>query len=113
MVDMDIPADNVPAEQAHAVAPPTRTDDQILPLSKAFTASSMILAIYIQQFWDTMCFNSSTGLYSCQLDEQWCNTPKLGRSRMRVRGVLLHRSITQDVYRTTKKSFKTDTLDLT
>nr|GEZ75341.1 copia protein [Tanacetum cinerariifolium] len=32
---------------------------------KAFTASSTIPAIYIQQFWDTMCFNSSTGLYSC------------------------------------------------
>ncbi|GJY30636.1 putative ribonuclease H-like domain-containing protein [Tanacetum coccineum] len=34
-----------------------------------------------------------------------CNTPKLGRSGIRVRGVLLHRSITQDIYRMTKKSF--------
>nr|GEX53112.1 putative reverse transcriptase domain-containing protein [Tanacetum cinerariifolium] len=42
-----------------------------------------------------------------------CNTPKLGRSGIWDRGVLLHRSITQDIYRTTKKSFKTDTLDLT
>nr|GFB35386.1 putative ribonuclease H-like domain-containing protein [Tanacetum cinerariifolium] len=42
-----------------------------------------------------------------------CNTPKLGRSEIWDRGVLLHRSITQDIYRTTKKSFKTDTLDLT
>ncbi|GJW50134.1 hypothetical protein Tco_0091485 [Tanacetum coccineum] len=42
----------------------------------AFTTSSMILAIYIQHFWDTMCFNSSTGLYSCQLDEQWFNLHK-------------------------------------
>nr|GEY91142.1 hypothetical protein [Tanacetum cinerariifolium] len=42
----------------------------------AFTSSSMILAIYIQQFWDTMCFNSSTGLYSCQLDEKWFNLHK-------------------------------------
>ncbi|GKG15616.1 hypothetical protein Tco_0357939 [Tanacetum coccineum] len=42
-----------------------------------------------------------------------CNTPKLGRSGIRVRGVLLLRSITQDVYRTTKKSFENDTLDLT
>ncbi|GJU15865.1 retrovirus-related pol polyprotein from transposon TNT 1-94 [Tanacetum coccineum] len=112
MADMNIPTDNVPAEQAPAVAPPTRTDDQILPLSKwvpigksnsvldvhkphrnpifpidvallkntnffrAFTASSTIPAIYIQQFWDTMCFNSSTGLYSCQLDEKWFNLHK-------------------------------------
>ncbi|GKF24229.1 putative reverse transcriptase domain-containing protein, partial [Tanacetum coccineum] len=35
----------------------------------------------------------------------YCNTPKLGRSGIRVRGMLLHRSITQDTYRTTKKSF--------
>ncbi|GJU13767.1 retrovirus-related pol polyprotein from transposon TNT 1-94 [Tanacetum coccineum] len=102
-LDVYIMADlNIPVEQAPAVAPPTRTDDQILPLSKwvpigksnnvldvhkpqrnlifpivvallkntnffrAFTASSTIPAIYIQQFWDTMCFNSSTGLYNCK-----------------------------------------------
>ncbi|GJT02482.1 retrovirus-related pol polyprotein from transposon TNT 1-94 [Tanacetum coccineum] len=41
-----------------------------------FTASSTILAIYIQQFWDTMCFNTSTGLYTCQFDEQWFNMHK-------------------------------------
>ncbi|GJZ45691.1 hypothetical protein Tco_0593287 [Tanacetum coccineum] len=112
MADLNIPANDAPVEQAPAVAPPTRTDDQILPLSKwvpigksncvldvhkpqrnpifpiavallkntnffrAFTASSTIPAIYIQQFWDTMCFNSSTGLYSCQLDEQWFNLHK-------------------------------------
>ncbi|GKC95932.1 putative reverse transcriptase domain-containing protein [Tanacetum coccineum] len=44
---------------------------------------------------------------------QDCNTPKLGRSGIRVRGVLLLRSITQDIYRTIKKSFENDTLDLT
>ncbi|GJQ95133.1 integrase, catalytic region, zinc finger, CCHC-type containing protein [Tanacetum coccineum] len=43
---------------------------------RAFTASSTIPAIYIQQFWDTMCFNSSTGLYRCQLDEQWFSLHK-------------------------------------
>ncbi|GKC28446.1 hypothetical protein Tco_1035740 [Tanacetum coccineum] len=43
---------------------------------RAFTASSTIPTIYIQQFWDTMCFNSSIGLYSCQLDEQWFNLHK-------------------------------------
>ncbi|GJY60131.1 putative ribonuclease H-like domain-containing protein [Tanacetum coccineum] len=112
MADLNIPANVAPVEQALAVAPPTRTDDQILPLSKwvpigksncvldvhkpqrnpifpidvallkntnffrAFTASSTIPAIYIQQFWDTMCFNISTGLYSCQLDEKWFNLHK-------------------------------------
>ncbi|GJV38640.1 retrovirus-related pol polyprotein from transposon TNT 1-94 [Tanacetum coccineum] len=73
MADMNIPTNDAPAEQAPAIAPPTRTDDQIFP---AFTASSTVPAIYIQQFWDTMCFNSSTGLYSCQLDEQWFNLHK-------------------------------------
>ncbi|GJX14593.1 retrovirus-related pol polyprotein from transposon TNT 1-94 [Tanacetum coccineum] len=112
MADINMPANDVPAEQAPAIAPPTRTDDQILLSSKwvpigksncvldvqksqrnpifpiamailkstnffkAFTAFSTILAIYIQQFWDTMCFNSSTGLYSYQLDKQWFNLHK-------------------------------------
>ncbi|GKA67999.1 hypothetical protein Tco_0767916 [Tanacetum coccineum] len=40
-----------------------------------------------------------------------CNTPKLGRSGIRVWGVLLLRSTTQDNIRMTKKSFKTNTLD--
>ncbi|GJV44220.1 hypothetical protein Tco_1428756 [Tanacetum coccineum] len=112
MADLNIPANDAHMEQAPAVAPPTRTNDQILPLSKwvpigksnnvldvhkphrnlifpmavallnnanffrAFTLSSTIPAIYIHQFWDTMCFNSSTGLYSCQLDEQSFNLHK-------------------------------------
>nr|GFC06077.1 hypothetical protein [Tanacetum cinerariifolium] len=97
MADMNIPMNDDPAEQAYAVASPTRSDDQILPSSNwvpidksncvldvqksqrnpifsvvvailkntnffmAFTASFTIPAIYIQQFWDTMCFNLSTG----------------------------------------------------
>ncbi|GJV42478.1 hypothetical protein Tco_1420918 [Tanacetum coccineum] len=112
MADMNIPANDVPAEQAPAIAPPIRTDDQILPVRnwvpigksncvldilkpqkspisqvvvailkntnflRAFTASSTILAIYIQQFWDTMCYDSTTGMYRCQLDEQWFNLHK-------------------------------------
>ncbi|GJZ45895.1 hypothetical protein Tco_0593491 [Tanacetum coccineum] len=84
---------NAPVEQAPAVAPPTRTDEQILPrirwvpigksncyldaeksqsnpiykiavdilkqtnFFRAFTASSTIPAIYIQQFWDTICYD--------------------------------------------------------
>ncbi|GKB39234.1 hypothetical protein Tco_0884176 [Tanacetum coccineum] len=34
MVDMNIPANDAPAEQAPAIAPPTRTDDQNFLLSK-------------------------------------------------------------------------------
>ncbi|GJU22145.1 hypothetical protein Tco_1155487 [Tanacetum coccineum] len=109
----DIMADvNAPVEQAPAVAPPTRTDEQILPrirwvpigksncyldaeksqsnpiykiavdilkqtnFFRAFTASSTIPAIYIQQFWDTICYDRTDGGYKCQLDEQWFNLTK-------------------------------------
>ncbi|GKF74886.1 hypothetical protein Tco_0224330, partial [Tanacetum coccineum] len=34
MADMNMPANDIPAEQAPAIAPPTRTDDQILSSSK-------------------------------------------------------------------------------
>ncbi|GKA92542.1 hypothetical protein Tco_0814467, partial [Tanacetum coccineum] len=98
----DIMADvNAPVEQAPALAPPTRTDEQILPrirwvpigksncyldaeksqsnpiykiavdilkhtnFFRAFTASSTILAIYIQQFWDTICYDRNDGGYKC------------------------------------------------
>ncbi|GJS73552.1 retrovirus-related pol polyprotein from transposon TNT 1-94 [Tanacetum coccineum] len=103
---------NAPAEQAPVMAPPARTDDQILPrirwvpigksncyldversqsnpiykiavdilkhtnFFRAFTASSTIPSIYIQQFWDTVRYDNKTGNYSCQLDEQWFNLTK-------------------------------------
>ncbi|GKD32938.1 hypothetical protein Tco_1248447 [Tanacetum coccineum] len=66
MADLNIPTDIAPAEQAPAVAPPTITDDQILPSSKWVPIGKI----------DTMCFNSSTRLYSCQLDKQWFNLHK-------------------------------------
>ncbi|GJZ00729.1 hypothetical protein Tco_0518158, partial [Tanacetum coccineum] len=64
---------NVPAQ------PPTRTDEQIISVDilsntnffQAFTASANVLAIYLQQFWNTMKYNEKTGVYSCQVDEQW------------------------------------------
>nr|GEZ76260.1 copia protein [Tanacetum cinerariifolium] len=96
-----------PAGQAPTMAPPIRTDDQILlrirwvPIGKinsyldmeksqgnpiykiamdllkntnffrAFTASFTIPSIYIQQFWDTIQYDKTTGYFRCQLDEQW------------------------------------------
>nr|GEU49508.1 hypothetical protein [Tanacetum cinerariifolium] len=104
MADVNV---NAPAGQAPTMAPPVRTDDQILPrirwvpigkrncyldldksqsnliykiavdilkytnLFRAFTASSTIPLIYIQQFWDTVQYDKSAGCYMCQLDEQW------------------------------------------
>nr|GEX48867.1 copia protein [Tanacetum cinerariifolium] len=38
---------------------------------RAFTASSTIPSIYIQQFWDTVQYEKTAGCYRCQLDEQW------------------------------------------
>ncbi|GJR18331.1 hypothetical protein Tco_0966858 [Tanacetum coccineum] len=110
---LDIMADvNAPVKQAPAVAPPTRTDEQILPRIRwvpigksncymdakksqsnpiykiavdilkqtnffgAFIASSTIPAIYIQQFWDTICYDKIVEGYKCQLDEQWFNLTK-------------------------------------
>ncbi|GJY69047.1 hypothetical protein Tco_0472029 [Tanacetum coccineum] len=78
---------NAPVEQAPAVAPPTRTDEQILPrirwvpIGKSncyldAEKSSTIPAIYIQQFWDTICYDRTAGGYKCQLDEQWFNLTK-------------------------------------
>ncbi|GKA91283.1 hypothetical protein Tco_0813153 [Tanacetum coccineum] len=111
MADVNVNV-NAPAEQAPAMAPPTRTDDQILPRSRwvpvgkrncyldvvksqsnpiykiavdilkhtnffrAFMASSTIPSIYIQQFWDTIRYDKTTGSYSCQLDEQWFDLNK-------------------------------------
>ncbi|GJR50639.1 hypothetical protein Tco_1401160 [Tanacetum coccineum] len=101
MADVNVNAPEVPSA---ADAPPTRSDEQILPRDKwvpvgksncfldvertqtnpifkiavdilkntnffrAFTASSTIPSIYIQQFWNTIKFDKDKG-YSCQLDE--------------------------------------------
>nr|GEX83055.1 retrotransposon protein, putative, unclassified [Tanacetum cinerariifolium] len=90
---------NAPSGQAPAMAPPVRTDDQILPcirwvpigksncyldleksqgnpiykivvdllkntnFFRAFTASSTIPSIYIQQFWDTVQYDKKAGSY--------------------------------------------------
>ncbi|GJR80071.1 hypothetical protein Tco_0150856 [Tanacetum coccineum] len=70
---------NTMAEQNVPAQPPTRTDEQIISVDilsntnffQAFTASANVPAIYLQQFWKTMSYNEKTGVYSCQLDEQW------------------------------------------
>nr|GEZ50236.1 hypothetical protein [Tanacetum cinerariifolium] len=43
---------------------------------RAFTASSTIPSIYIQQFWDMILYDKKAGCYKCQLDEQWCDLTK-------------------------------------
>ncbi|GJS99806.1 retrovirus-related pol polyprotein from transposon TNT 1-94 [Tanacetum coccineum] len=108
MADVNV---NAPAEQAPAMTPPTRTDDQILPrirwvpigksncyldversqsnpiykiavdilkhtnFFRAFTASSIIPSIYIQQFWDTVRYDNKTGSYSFDTNNAFSSPP--------------------------------------
>ncbi|GJR20932.1 monodehydroascorbate reductase [Tanacetum coccineum] len=87
MADMNIPADDVPVSKSNYVldilkpqkSPIFKVALAILKNTnffKAFTASSTIPAIYIQQFWDTMRYDSTTRIYNCQLDEKWFNLYK-------------------------------------
>ncbi|GJW64487.1 hypothetical protein Tco_0116371 [Tanacetum coccineum] len=70
---------NTMAEQNVPTQPPTRTDEQIISVDilsntnffRAFTASTSVPAIYLQQFWNTMKYDEKTGVYRCQIDEQW------------------------------------------
>ncbi|GKB01571.1 hypothetical protein Tco_0829615 [Tanacetum coccineum] len=100
---------NAPAAQSPVMAPPTRTDERILPKDRwvpieksncsldegkprnnpiaqiavdilkqtnffnAFTKSSTIPSIYIQQFWVTIHYDTESKGYKVQLDEQWFN----------------------------------------
>nr|GEW26580.1 hypothetical protein [Tanacetum cinerariifolium] len=61
MADMNILANDAPAEQAHAVVPPTRTDDQNFPSSKWVPIDKSNRVLDVQ---------------NCQLDEQWFNLHK-------------------------------------
>nr|GEY02357.1 retrovirus-related Pol polyprotein from transposon TNT 1-94 [Tanacetum cinerariifolium] len=74
MVDMNIPANDVSAKPAPAIAPPTITDDQILPLCKWVLVDKSNYVL--DQFWETMRNDLTTRIYSCQLDEQWFNLHK-------------------------------------
>nr|GEZ53171.1 hypothetical protein [Tanacetum cinerariifolium] len=52
-----------PTGQAPTMAPLVRTDDQILPRIRAFTASSTIPSIYIQKFWVTIQYDKTAGCF--------------------------------------------------
>ncbi|GJZ34812.1 hypothetical protein Tco_0580629 [Tanacetum coccineum] len=40
---------------------------------ETFSASEVFLPFYIQQFWNSMKYDEKTGVYCCQVDEQWFN----------------------------------------
>nr|GEW06971.1 retrovirus-related Pol polyprotein from transposon TNT 1-94 [Tanacetum cinerariifolium] len=60
MADVNV---NAPANQAPTMAPPTRTNDQIVPCIR-------------WQFWDTVLYDKTARCYKCQLDEQWFDLTK-------------------------------------
>ncbi|GJX62909.1 hypothetical protein Tco_0295809 [Tanacetum coccineum] len=72
---------NTMAEQNVPAQPPTRTDEQIVPRSQWLTIGKSNLLFNAQKiqknpifqisFWKTMSYNEKTGVYSCQVDEQW------------------------------------------
>nr|GEX28160.1 retrovirus-related Pol polyprotein from transposon TNT 1-94 [Tanacetum cinerariifolium] len=78
MADVNI---NAPAGQALAMAPPVRTDDQILPRIRWVPIGksncyldldkSQSNPIYKIAFWDTVQYDKTAGCYRCELDEQW------------------------------------------
>ncbi|GJR07334.1 retrovirus-related pol polyprotein from transposon TNT 1-94 [Tanacetum coccineum] len=73
MADVNV---NALVEQAPAMAPPTLDILKQTNFFRAFIASSIIPSIYIQQFWDTVRYDKTTGNYSCQLDEKWFDLTK-------------------------------------
>ncbi|GKE21430.1 hypothetical protein Tco_1432942, partial [Tanacetum coccineum] len=72
---------NTMAEQNVPAQPPTRTDEQIVPRSQWLIIGKSNLLFNAQKiqknpifqisFWNTMKYNEKTGVYSCQVDEQW------------------------------------------
>ncbi|GJR38412.1 hypothetical protein Tco_1214096 [Tanacetum coccineum] len=80
---------NAPVEQAPVVAPPTRTDEQILPrirwvpigkrncyLDAKKSQSNPIYKIAVDILKHINFFRATDGGYKCQLDEQWFNLTK-------------------------------------
>nr|GEU51996.1 putative reverse transcriptase domain-containing protein [Tanacetum cinerariifolium] len=83
MADVNV---NTPADQAPTMAPPTRTDDQILShirwvligKSNCYldVKRSQSNPIYKIAFWDTVRYDKIAGCYKCELDKQWFDLSK-------------------------------------
>ncbi|GJX36029.1 hypothetical protein Tco_0247586 [Tanacetum coccineum] len=74
---------NTMAEQNVPAQAPARTDEQIVPRSQWLQIGKSNLLfdaqkiqknhLQISQFWNSMKYDEKTGVYSCQVDEQWFN----------------------------------------
>nr|GEW57881.1 hypothetical protein [Tanacetum cinerariifolium] len=69
MAHMSNPANDALAKQAHAVAPPTRTDDQIFPSSKWVPIGKSNRILNVQK-------SQRNPIFPIALDEQWFNHHK-------------------------------------
>nr|GEV65538.1 integrase, catalytic region, zinc finger, CCHC-type, peptidase aspartic, catalytic [Tanacetum cinerariifolium] len=77
---------NAHADQAPTMAPPTRTDDQILPHIRRVAIGKSNCYLHVEKsqsnpiykiaFWDTVRYDKTAGCYKCQLDEQWFDLTK-------------------------------------
>nr|GEV22627.1 hypothetical protein [Tanacetum cinerariifolium] len=78
MADVNV---NAPADQAPTMAPPTRTNDQILPHIRWVPIGKSNCYLDVEKlqsnpifkiaFWDTVRYDKTAGCYKCQQDEQW------------------------------------------
>nr|GEX53938.1 hypothetical protein [Tanacetum cinerariifolium] len=81
MADVNV---NALADQAPTMAPPTRTDDQILPhiswvpigKSNCYLDVEKSQSNLIYKIADTVRYDKTAGCYKCQLDEQWFDITK-------------------------------------
>nr|GEY26993.1 hypothetical protein [Tanacetum cinerariifolium] len=69
MADMNILAKDAPTEQAHVVAPTTKTDDQNLPSSKWVPIRKSNCVLDVQK-------SQRNPIFSIDLDEKWFNLHK-------------------------------------
>nr|GEU48256.1 hypothetical protein [Tanacetum cinerariifolium] len=85
MADMNILVNDAPAKQVPAIAPPTRTDDQILPSSNWMPIDQSNCILDVQKSQRNLIFPISVAILKtptslepshCQLDEQWFNLHK-------------------------------------
>nr|GEV44092.1 hypothetical protein [Tanacetum cinerariifolium] len=74
MADVNVSA---PASQAPTMAPPVRTDDQILPRIRWVSIRKSNCYLDLDQSQSNPIYNiTSAGCYRCQLDEQWFDLTK-------------------------------------
>ncbi|GKA11868.1 hypothetical protein Tco_0691414 [Tanacetum coccineum] len=68
---------NAPVEQAHVVAPPIRTDEQILPRIRWVPIGKSNCYLDAEKSQSNPIYKiANNGGYKCQLDEQWFNLTK-------------------------------------